>query len=197
MSYIINLERLSLSKQETYRQQADKMVRTRLAQKLAIPIHSALDLENPALIVREADYVADFIPAATAAGLSGWFSMPMVAVAGVYSLIADNVPAAQTPTVPNNQAWVFYGATILPPDAGVQSVQQLRFGVGAAANRRAQFDLEVLYGGWTFSGYFSQPVWYDPQEIATIQVVARVPTAIGARVHLFTYVAEPIQTTVI
>jgi hypothetical protein len=186
---LIPADRLSLSQQERLRQGAENNVKARLARKLATTPNS--------LVVRDADYVADFVPAATAAGLAGWLSMPLAAIAGVYSVFADNVPAAQAPQVPNNQAWIFYGAAILLADAAGETITQLRFSVGAAANRRAQFDLENLYSGWTAMGYFSQPVVYDPQEIATVQIVARIPTAAGARIQLLTFVAEPLQQNVI
>lgn len=176
---------------------AEQEVRKRLADKQAIPHTQALDKVNPAVIARDADYPNDFIPAATRVGLAGWQSMPLAAVAGVYSVFADNVPAAQTPVVPNNQCWIFYGVTVLLNDAALETLTQIRFSVGAAANRRAQFDLEIIYGGLTASGYFSQPVFYDPQETATVQVVARVATTVAARVQLLTFIAEPIQTTVI
>lgn len=197
MSYLISADRLSLAKQESYRAGADRMAKERLAKKLAIPLASAMDPVNPAVICRDADYPTDFVPAATRAGLVGWLSMPLAAVAGVYSLFADNVPAALTPIVPNNQAWTFYGVQIFLNDLAVESVTQITFGVGTAANRRAQFDLETLYGGLTGVAYFSQPVYYDPQETATVNLRARVATAVGCRLALLTFIAEPIQQTVI
>lgn len=197
MSYIVPAEKLSLAQQERYRGAAELMAKKRLARKLAVPESQALDPMNPAIIVRDADYVTDFVPAATSAGLAGWLSMPLLAVAGMYSLFANNVPAALTPQVPNNQAWVFYGVDILGDDAADQTVTFIIFGVGMANNRRAQFDLEALYGGESATGYFSQPVFYDPQEICQVAIRARDATAAGARVRLFTFIAEPIQQTVI
>ena len=173
------------------------MARLRLARKLAVPEAQALDNINPAIIARDEDYVTDFVPVATQAGLAGWLSMPLAAVAGMYSIFANNVPAALTPQVPNNQAWVFYGVEVMLADAAAENVSFIQFGVGAANNRRAQFSLESLYSGWNASGYFSQPVSYDPQEIANVQIRARVATAVGCRIRLRTYVAEPIQNTVI
>ncbi len=197
MSYIIPADRVSLAQQERLREQAVRMAIKRLARKLAIPEAQALDRRSPAVIVRDADYPNDFIPVATRGGLAGWLSQPLAAVAGWYDLFADNAAAAITPQAPNNQAWVFYGVDILLNDAAVESVSQLRFSVGTAANRRAQFDLEGLYGAQTVSGYLSQPVFYDPQEIATVEILARVATTAGARVRLATFIAEPIQVSVI
>jgi len=197
MSYVIPSAGLSLAAQERLRGLAERMVKIRLAAKLAIPQAKALDEINPAIIARDADYVTDFIPVATQAGLAGWLSMPLAAIAGMYSLFANNVPAAITPTVLNNQAVVFYGVDILLADAAGENVTQIIFGVGNANNRRAQFDLEGLYPHMAVSGFFSQPVAYDPQEIINVQIRARIATGVGARVRLATLVAEPTQQTVI
>lgn len=197
MSYIVHSDRLSLSQQETLRAGADRQARIRLAKKLAVPEASALDKQNPAIICRDEDYVTDFVPAATQAGLAGWLSMPLAAIAGMYSIFANNVPAALTPQVPNNQSWVFYGIEVLLADAAGETVTYIQFGVGVANNRRAQFNMESLYEGMSASGYFSQPVFYDPQEVANVQIRARIATGVGARVRLKTLIAEPIQNTVI
>jgi hypothetical protein len=197
MSYIVLQETVSFTAQEQLRASAERMARTRLARKLAVPETQALDPKNPAIIARNADYVTDFVPVATQAGLAGWLTMPMTAVAGMYSVFANNVPAALTPQVPNNQAWVFYGIEVLLADAAGETVSFIQFGVGQANNRRAQFGLEELYGTQNCVGYFSQPVCYDPQEIANVQIRARVATGVGARIALLTFVAEPTQQTVI
>ena len=197
MSYIIPAEKLALASQERLRAGAERMARVRLARKLVVPEAQALDLQNPAIIARDEDYVTDFVPVATQAGLAGWLSMPLAVIAGMYAIFANNVPAALTPQVPNNQAWVFYGVEILLADAAGETVTFIQFGVGAANNRRAQFTLEGLYGGLSATGFFSQPVHYDPQETANIQIRARIATGAGARVRLMTLIAEPIQQTVI
>jgi len=197
MSYVIPAENLSLANQERLRGNAERMVRIRLARKLAVPEAQALDLKNPAIIARDEDYVTDFVPVATQAGLAGWLSMPLAAIAGMYAIFANNVPAALTPQVANNQAVVFYGAEILLADAAGETVTYIQFGVGAANNRRAQFSLEGLYGVQNATGFFSQPVVYDPQETMNIQIRARIATGVGARIRLATLIAEPIQQTVI
>lgn len=197
MSYAILAERLSLSEQGRLRGAAERQARLRLAKKLAIDPMAAVDDKNPAIIARDADYVVDFVPAATSVGLPGWRTMPLAVAGTLYSVFANNVPAALTPQVPNNQSWVFYGLDILGNDAAVHSVSFIQFGIGSAANRRAQFDLDGLYGGLAVSGYFSQPVVYDPQEIATVMVRCDVPTGVGGRIRLMTLIAEPIQQTVI
>lgn len=197
MSYVIPAERLSLAAQERLRYQAETQARKRLAGKTNVSEAAALDKLNPAIIARDEDYINDFIPAATRAGLAGWLTMPLAAIAGMYSVFADNVPAAMTPQVPNNNTWVFYGVEIYLADWAAENVTYLQFGVGNANNRRAQFDLEKLYVGTSSAGYFSQPVCYDPQEVVNIQVRARLATAAGCRMRLMTFIAEPIQTNVI
>ena len=197
MSYIIPSDNLSLIDQARLRGEADKMARTRLAKKLAVPVESALNPVSPAIICRDEDYVTDFVPAATSAGLAGWLSMPLAAVAGMYSIFANNVPAALTPQVQNNMAVVFYGAEALLGDAAGETVAFIQFCVGQANNRRAQFNLECLYAAQSASGFFSQPVYYDPQEIMNVQIRARVATGVGARIRLKTFIAEPVQQTVI
>ena len=197
MSYLILSDRVSLAQQERLRAGAERMARIRLATKLSVPQSQALDRENPAIICRDADYVTDFVPVAAIAGLAGWLSMPLAAIAGMYAVFANNVPAALTPQVPNNQVWIFYGIDVLLADAAAETVSFIQFGVGRANNRRAQFNLESLYGGLSASGYFSQPVVYDPMEVANVQIRARIATAVGARVRLATLIAEPIQETVI
>ena len=197
MSYVIPSAGLSLSAQERLRGMAERMVKLRLANKLNVPQAKALDPVNPAIIVRDADYVTDFILPNAIIGLAGWLSMPLAAIAGMYALFASSVPGIVTPTVLNNQAVVFYGVDILLADAAAENVTQIIFGVGQANNRRAQFDLEGLYPHQAVSGFFSQPVCYDPQEIMNVQIRARIATGVGARVRLATLVAEPTQQTVI
>ena len=120
--------------------------------------------------------------------------MPMAVAATNYSLFADNVPAALTPQVPNNQVWVFYGVhvnTIAPPSP----VTQLFFNIGTSAIRKAAFDLEKLYDQLTQNGYFTEPVVYGPQDIVTVTIRSRIATGAGAQVVLDTLVLEPIQNT--
>jgi hypothetical protein len=139
-------------------------------------------------IDRDPEYRLDFIPAATRAGLTGWLSMPLAAAATAYSLLADNVPAAQTPTVPDNAVWVFYGVHVLTLN---DPITQLYFGVGNNNIRKANFDIEKLYDQQTSSGYFTAPVVYGPQDIVVIQVLSRLATGAGCRVVLDSVVIEP------
>jgi len=188
VSYLIPTEEITLAEQYRMRQNAVTMVKARAAEKFAMA---------PANIpVRDADYVTDFIPAATSAGIAGWLSMPLVAVGLWYSVFADNVPAAITPAVPTNQVWVFYKVSQLTL-AGPDPVSGLQFRIGAAANLKSHFDMEALYGKTVSDGYFSMPVTYENPDIATIQVECRIAIAVGCRVRMGCLIAEPLQATVV
>lgn len=196
MSYLIQTDEISLSAQERMRQAAVIKGKERaLELKLATPGQPD---RFSSVVARDADYVTDFVPVATSAGIAGWLSMPLVAVGALYSVFADNVPAALTPAVPNNQVVVFYKVAILAtPGVVVDPVSMLFFRTGAAANMKAQFDLETLYSKLSADGYFTKPVVYDPIEIITAQVECRVATAAACRVKLGCLIIEPIQVTLV
>lgn len=190
MSYLIPTEEMALAEQYRMRQAAQS---AGLARGAVLWNQSQQNLT-----VRDADYVTDFIPAATSAGLAGWLSMPFAAVGAFYSVFADNVPAAITPTPPTNQLWVFYKVSILTQAAGLPDpVVMLQFRTGAAANLKAQFDCEALYGKQVADGYFSQIVTYENPEVCTVQAEARVILGAGCRVRIGTFIVEPLQNTVI
>jgi hypothetical protein len=186
MSYIIPIGSISLAEQERRRSQAVIAGKKRLFKKNQVD-------DTDKAIDRHADYPFDFVPAATRAGLVGWLTMPLAVVGNAYSIFADNVPAALTPQVPNNQVWVFYGCDILTLG---QPVTQLFFTTGNSLIRKSMFDLELLYAGQETSGYFTNPVVYDPQEICGATVRARVATGAAARIVLYTIVLEPDQVNV-
>ena len=190
MSYLIPTEEISLAEQYRLRKGAiDKGVARAVDSFKQAPGN---------ITFRDANYITDFIPAATAAGIYGWLSQPFLAIAGVYSVFADNALAAITPTCPTNQVWVFYKVSVLTL-AGPDPVAMLQFRKGAAANLLAQFDMEAIYGKTVGDGYFSQPVTYENPEIATVNAVARVALGAGAgcRIRLGTFIIEPIQNTTI
>lgn len=197
MSYLIQTDEIALQAQEKLRQAAVIKGKERaLAMGVATP-------GNPdrysTLIERPADYIVDFITPATPAliaGLDGWLTMPLAAVATNYSIFANNTPAAVAPVVPDNQVVVFYKVSVLTV-AGPDPVSMLIFNTGTAVIRKAQFDLEVLYSKLTADGYFTKPVVYDPREIITATVRARVATGLGCRVRLGTFIIEPIQVTIV
>lgn len=185
-SYLIPSARMALAEQYRVRADAVTKVKAMLAKKLVVGVES--------LTVRAPNYAFDFLTAAQrvpAAGfpMSGWMTQPLLLPQGLYSIFADNTGAALVPQVANNQAWVFYGVHVLTLN---DPITQLLFMSGAQAQDRwAQFDIEVLYDCLETEGYFSDPVVYGPQEFATIQVMARLATGVGARVALDTLIAEP------
>ena len=197
MSYLIQTDEISLANQERLRQQAVRAGKERaLAMGVATP---GREDRYSTLIERPADYIVDVITPSTpalVAGLDGWLSMPLAAVGTDYSIFANSTPAAVAPVVPDNQVIVFYKVTVLTI-AGPDPVSMLLFSTGTAVIRKAQFDLEALYGKLSTDGYLTKPVVYDPREIITATVRARVATAAGCRVRLGTFVIEPIQVTIV
>jgi len=198
MSYLIQTDEISLASQERLRQLAVTKGKDRaLAMNIATP--GSPDRYST-LVERDADYGVDFIAptagAALAAGLAGWLTVALAAVGTFYNIFADNTGAAVVPQVPNNQVVVFYKVAVLTI-AGPDPVAMLRFATGAAANRKAQFDLECLYSKVSADGYFTQPVVYDPMEIMTVTVEARVATAAQCRVRIGALIIEPIQVTLV
>jgi len=202
MSYLIQTDEISLANQEKLRAMAVKAGKDRaFALRVATPGPGAPGSKEyySTLVERDADYVTDFITwGAGAVALAGWGTLALAAVGTPYSVFADSTPVAVTPTVPNNTVVVFYKVSVLVT-AGViaDPVSMLWFRTGAAANLKAQFDLEVLYSKLSADGYFTSPVVYDPQEIITATVEARVATAAICRVHLGSLVIEPIQVTLV
>ncbi len=185
MAYLIPIGSMSYQTQQEMRQNAV------ISGKQAL-VQAAVVTSPQGSIDRDAEYPLDFVPAATRAGLSGWLSMPFVLAATVYSLFANNVPAALTPQVPNNAVWVFYGVHVLT--AG-QPATQLYFAYGNNAIRRANFDLEKLYDKQETSGYFTVPQVYGPNDIVTVQLLSRIAlgAGVGCRVALDTIIIEPNQ----
>lgn len=189
MSYIIPTEEIALSEQYRMRKTAIEEGKARAAKLWSMVVDN--------LTARDADYVTDFIaPFSAAVATAGWLSMPLAAVGTWYSVFADSTPAAVTPVPPQNQVWVFYKVSQLTL-AGPDPVSGLQFRTGAAANLKAHFDMEALYGKSVQDGYLSQPVTYQNPEVCTCQVEARAAIAVGCRVRLGCFIIEPLQNTVI
>ena len=189
MSYLIPTEEISLAEQYRMRKTAVDMGKARAA---------ALWNQAPGnLTARDPDYGVDFIlPTAAFAASSGWLTMPLNVIGTWYDVFASSVPAVVTPVVPQNQVWVFYKVAQLSV-AGPDPVAGLQFRVGAAANLRAQFDMEALYGKMVSDGYFSQPITYENPEVCQVQVECRIAIAVGCRIRLGCLIIEPLQQTVI
>jgi len=185
MSYVIPTSTISLSEQMRMRKVA--------ADKGKAALANALSRSMDSLIERSPWYPVDFVPAATRAGLGGWLSQPQAGAVGTaVSLLADNAFAALTPTVPNNNVWVFWGVhclTLLDP------VSRLNFFIGTGTIPKQQYDLEVLQSKLETDGYFTQPMVYLPQDVVTITINFRVATGVAARIVLDAFVIEPEQVT--
>jgi hypothetical protein len=195
MSELIPIGSIALAEQFRMRQTACTRGRKLLGTKLSLPIGAEM---SDALVDRDCDYPNDFIVptagAAAALGLAGWLSMPMALPATMYSLFATVVPGAVAPVVPNNQAWVFFGVHVLTLN---DPITVLQFLTGRAPGiPKATFDVEKLYDRLETSGYFTQPVVYEPQEICTVNIRSRVATVgVGARVVLDCVIIERGQVT--
>lgn len=187
MSILIPTERISLATQKAYREAAIKAGQAAMVKKAVVN-------STGSVVARDPDYSVDFVPVATAVGLTGWLTMPLAAVGTNYSIFANNVPAALTPQVPNNAVWVFYGIHILTLN---DPISKLFFFIGQAQNRKAQFDCEKLYTCLTTEGLFDTPVVYYPQDFVGASVQARVATGVACRVVLDTIVFEPLQNSVV
>lgn len=187
MSYIVARESVALQQQDSYRKGAI-MAGKNLA------IERSVARNQSQLVERLADYPFDFVPAATRAGLAGWLTMPLLVVGTAYSVFADNVPAALTPQVPTNAVWIFYGVHV---NDLAMPVSHLFFGIGAAANRKGQFDLQPLYTAQSPEGFFSTPIVYGPQDIVTCTVRCSVVTGLASPIVLDTLVIELEQNNLV
>jgi len=184
-TYIIQTDELALAEQVRLRAGAEQRGKQLLLDKKLI--NSLGDA-----ICRDADYVNDFVPAATRVGLAGWLTVPLAAVGTAYSVFANNVGVALVPIVPNRQVWVFYKASVLT--AG-DPVTMLAFFMGVAAIPIALFDLENTQAKLSADGYFSTPIVYEPQDSVAITVRARLAPGVGVRVKLGALICEPSGNT--
>lgn len=188
MSYLIPTGELSLASQVKMRMLAESQGKEMLYnRKIVVPPSGPQETAE----ARDADYSIDFTPVATRV-ITGWLSMPLAAVGARYSVFADITPAALTPQVPNNAAWVFYGVTIIDL---TQAIDEMYFAVGNGPTPKANFDLEKLYSKLETDGFFSIPVVYAPQDIVTCTIKARLATGAGFRIALKTVIVEPLQVT--
>ena len=191
MAYLIPTEEITLAEQYRMRKTAVDMGKARATELWK------MNADN--LTARDADYVTDLITPTTpllVAAIAGWLTMPLLVIGNWYSVLANNTPAAVTPTVPTNQVWVFYKVAVLEL-AGPDPVCGLQFRIGAAQNLKSFFDLEAINGKMVSDGYFSQPVTFENPDVVGINVECRIATLAQARVRVGTLIIEPLQATVI
>jgi hypothetical protein len=132
------------------------------------------------LVVRAPANIADFVTA-----LDRWQTAPLVTVDTSYSVFQ----AVAAPQVLITQVVVFYKVTVATAPIPVERIT-FREGTNATTTR-AFFDLEQLDGYLIPSGYFSEPIVYDPQQIMNIVVKTRIATGLAANVILGGFIIEP------
>lgn len=133
---------------------------------------------------RELAPLTDFV---AAAAQDSWLTVALAAPVGaVYSAL--NALAAYT--LPAGRLMVCYGVSV-ETVSPLLPVSRLIFRRGGAAgNIQAQFDMEPMGVRWETDAFFSEPVVIDPQDVFAIQVMCRVATTIGERVHVHNFLFE-------
>ncbi|MGQ9545916.1 MAG: hypothetical protein ACUVTR_01955 [Dehalococcoidia bacterium] len=132
---------------------------------------------------RELAPLTDFV---TPAAQDSWLTAPFAAV-GV-AVTALNALAAYT--LPAGRLMVCYGISV-ESAAVPMPVSRLIFRKGGATgNIQAQFDTEPMGVRQEADAFFSEPVVIDPQEAFAIQVLPRVATLVGERVHIHNFLFE-------
>ena len=132
---------------------------------------------------RELAPLTDFV---AAAAQDSWLTVALAAVGTVYSAL--NALAAYQ--LPAGRLMVCYAVSV-ESVAALFPVSRLIFRrAGVAGNIQAQFDMEAMGVRWEQDAFFSEPVVIDPQDTFAIQVMARVATAIGERVHIHNFLFE-------
>ena len=174
---VINpVEELTLTDRQSYRQRAINAGLTRAVEKKVAP-------SQDELVVRHAQCNADF---GTTAVLDFWATPVMAAPLGTLVTVFQAIAA---PVLAATKVAVFYKVTI---GTAPIPVSLIAFREGAAAGTtKAVYDLEQLDGYLIPSGYFSEPVVYDPQQVLNVVVATRIVTGLLCRCILGCYIIEP------
>lgn len=132
---------------------------------------------------RELAPLTDFV---AAAAQDSWLTVALAAVGVAVSAL--NALAAYT--LPAGRLMVCYAVSV-ESAAVPMPVSRLIFRRGGAVgNIQAQFDMEPMGVRWETDAFFSEPVVIDPQELYAIQVLPRVATLAGERVHIHNFLFE-------
>ena len=132
---------------------------------------------------RELAPLTDFV---AAAAQDSWLTVALAAVGAAVSAL--NALAAYT--LPAGRLMVCYAVSV-ESAAVPMPVSRLIFRRGGAAgNIQAQFDMEPMGVRWEPDAFFSEPVVIDPQDLFAIQVLPRVATLVGERVHVHNFLFE-------
>lgn len=110
--------------------------------------------------------------------LDDWLTAALAVVGVFYSCLQ----AVAAPQLNAGKLLVCWGVSI---GQAPIPVSKLRFRKGgAAANIVAEFDLQELETKQETSGFFAEPVIYDPQDMFAIQARASIATMVAARVYI-------------
>lgn len=132
---------------------------------------------------RELAPLTDFV---AAAAQDSWLTVALAAVGAAVSAL--NALAAYT--LPAGRLMVCYAVSV-ESAAVPMPVSRLIFRRGGAAgNIQAQFDMEPMGVRLEPDAFFSEPVVIDPQDLFAIQVLPRVATLVGERVHIHNFLFE-------
>lgn len=138
---------------------------------------------------RELAPLTDFV---AAAAQDSWLTVALAVVGTAVSAL--NALAAYT--LPAGRLMVCYAVSV-ESAAVPMPVSRLIFRRGGAAgNIQAQFDMEPMGVRWEPDAFFSEPVVIDPQDVFAIQVLPRVATLAGERVHVHNFLFESSGTVV-
>jgi len=132
---------------------------------------------------REVAPLTDFV---AAAAQDSWLTVALAAVGAPVSAL--NALVAYT--LPAGRLMVCYAVSV-ESAAVPMPVSRLIFRRGGAAgNIQAQFDMEPMGIRLEVDAFFSEPVVIDPQDLFAIQVLPRVATLVGERVHIHNFLFE-------
>lgn len=176
--YIIPSDDLTESQKASQRQKAIDAGMERATKTRVISSRSEA-------LVREPETATDFGMA-----VGGWLAPAFAAVGTAYTVF--NAVAA--PQLANNRVCVWYGCWI---ETVPNPAYLLSFREGAAGGSTyAIFQLEALNIQQRTVGYFSEPIWYDPQRVMLIQWTARAIVGAGSHMGLLGFIIEPRGPTV-
>lgn len=132
---------------------------------------------------RELAPLTDFV---AAAAQDSWVTVALAAVGVAVSAL--NALAAYT--LPAGRLMVCYAVSVESAVVPMPVSRLIFRRGGAAGNIQAQFDMEPMGIRWEPDAFFSEPVVLDPQDLFAIQVLPRVATLVGERVHIHNFLFE-------
>jgi hypothetical protein len=163
----------------------DPWLKNVISASMARAIQSKAVISEGTAHVRTVEPVTDFGMAA-----GGWLA-PAFGVIGTAVTVFNGVA---TPQLANNRFVVFYGCFIeaIPCPANL-----LIFREGAVGGSTyGMFEMSELAARNETVGWFSEPIWYEPQAVMLVQWTPRVVVAAGARMGLLGFTIERKGTTV-